>query len=83
MGIKSIHAFGPHGEIQAEVENRSLRSEAVRAPRIIIHGNRLDRVPESYKRYLEGFFRGAFELVGTPLAIEFRTGRNPYAKKRR
>ena len=55
----------------------------INPPRIIIHGNRLDRVPESYKRYLEGFFRGAFELVGTPLAIEFRTGRNPYAKKKR
>jgi GTP-binding protein len=52
-------------------------------PRIIVHGNALDRVPESYKRYLEGFFRKAFSLVGTPLAIEFRTGRNPYAGKKR
>jgi len=59
----------------------------VNPPRIIIHGNALDRVPDSYKRYLEGFFRNKFELVGTPMAIEFRTGRNPYAgrgqKKRR
>jgi GTPase len=50
-------------------------------PRIIVHGNALDRVPASYKRYLEGHFRDAFGLVGTPLSIEFRTGRNPYAKK--
>jgi GTPase len=55
----------------------------VNPPRIIIHGNALDRVPASYQRYLEGFFRDAFKLVGTPLAIEFRTGRNPYAKKKR
>jgi GTP-binding protein len=55
----------------------------VNPPRIIIHGNALDRVPASYKRYLEGFFRNAFELVGTPLAIEFRTGRNPYVGKRK
>jgi GTP-binding protein len=55
----------------------------VNPPRIVIHGNALDRVPESYKRYLEGFFRNAFHLVGTPLAIEFRTGRNPYAGKRK
>jgi GTP-binding protein len=55
----------------------------VNPPRIIIHGNALDRVPESYRRYLEGFFRAKFELVGTPMAIEFRTGRNPYAKKRK
>jgi GTPase len=54
----------------------------VNPPRIIIHGNSLDEVPESYKRYLEGFFRDKFSLVGTPMSIEFRTGRNPYAKKR-
>ena len=55
----------------------------INPPRIIIHGNALDRVPASYQRYLEGYFRDAFQLVGTPLAIEFRTGRNPYAKKRK
>jgi len=54
----------------------------VNPPRIIIHGNALDRVPESYKRYLEGFFRDKFSLTGTPMRIEFRTGRNPYAKSR-
>ena len=53
----------------------------VNPPRIVIHGNALDRVPDSYKRYLEGYFRRQFELVGTPMAIELRTGRNPYAPK--
>jgi len=55
----------------------------INPPRIIIHGNALDRVPDTYRRYLEGYLRKAFELVGTPLAIEFRTGRNPYAGKRK
>jgi GTP-binding protein len=54
----------------------------VNPPRIIIHGNALDRVPESYKRYLEGFFRDKFALTGTPMRIEFRTGRNPYASRK-
>ncbi len=54
----------------------------VNPPRIIIHGNALDRVPDSYKSYLEGHFRNAFQLAGTPMRIEFRTGRNPYAHKR-
>ncbi len=48
-------------------------------PRIIIHGNALDNVPEGYRRYLERFFRNAFKLEGTPLRIEFRSGVNPYA----
>ena len=53
----------------------------VNPPRVIVHGNALDRVPDSYQRYLEGFFRQQFGLAGTPLRIEFRTGRNPYAKR--
>jgi GTP-binding protein len=48
-------------------------------PTIIIHGNQLDHVPDTYKRYLEGVFRSQFALEGTPMRIEFRTGRNPYA----
>jgi GTP-binding protein len=48
-------------------------------PTIIIHGNQLDHVPDTYKRYLEGVFRTKFALEGTPMRIEFRTGRNPYA----
>ncbi|HKA41196.1 MAG TPA: ribosome biogenesis GTPase Der [Burkholderiales bacterium] len=50
-------------------------------PRIIIHGNALDDVPEGYRRYLERFFRDAFKLQGTPLRIEFRSGSNPYAQR--
>jgi GTPase len=53
----------------------------VNPPRIIIHGNALDRVPDSYKRYLEAFFREKFGLAGTPMRIEFRAGRNPFATK--
>jgi len=55
----------------------------INPPRIIIHGNSLDQVSESYKRYLEGHFRDTFSLAGTPMSIELRTGRNPYAGKRK
>ena len=47
-------------------------------PRIIIHGNRTDAIPASYKRYLENVFIRHFKLRGTPLIIEFRGGDNPY-----
>lgn len=47
-------------------------------PRIIIHGNRTDAIPASYKRYLENVFIRHFKLRGTPLMIEFRSGSNPY-----
>jgi GTP-binding protein len=47
-------------------------------PRIVIHGNSLEHVTDSYKRYLEGRFREHFKLVGTPLRIEMRSGTNPF-----
>jgi GTP-binding protein len=50
-------------------------------PVIVVHGSALDAVPASYRRYLEGVFRKSFGLVGTPLRIEFRTGRNPYVRQ--
>lgn len=50
-------------------------------PRIIVHGSALDRVPDSYRRYLERFFRDAFKLTGTPLKVEFKSSRNPYGQR--
>ena len=47
-------------------------------PVVVVHGNSLESVPDSYKRYLEGRFRKAFDLVGTPMRIEFKTAENPY-----
>jgi GTP-binding protein len=51
-------------------------------PLIIIHGSMLNHVPETYRRYLENSFRDTFQLEGTPLRVEFRTGHNPYANKK-
>ena len=50
-------------------------------PIIVVHGSSLDHVTDAYKRYLEGRFRKAFDLVGTPMRIEMRTTANPYADK--
>ena len=50
-------------------------------PIIIVHGNSLEHVSESYKRYLEGRFRKEFDLVGTPLRIQMKTSQNPFKDK--
>ena len=49
-------------------------------PVIVIHGNSLQAVSDSYKRYLEGVFRDAFNLAGTPLRVELKSNRNPYVE---
>jgi GTPase len=53
----------------------------VNPPRIIVHGNAVEHVPETYRRYLERFFREAFKLQGTPLRVELRSGSNPYSRR--
>lgn len=49
-------------------------------PVIVVHGNSLEGVTDAYKRYLEGRFRKAFDLTGTPLRVEMKTARNPFAE---
>jgi GTP-binding protein len=51
-------------------------------PLIVIHGNQTERLPETYKRYLVNAFRRAMKLSGTPIRLEFRTGKNPYKGRR-
>lgn len=41
-------------------------------PFILIHGQHTRSLPESYRRYLENFYRKALRIVGSPIKIEFR-----------
>ena len=50
-------------------------------PIVVIHGNAVDQITDSYRRYLEHTFREAFHLQGTPLRLQFVTGKNPFAEK--
>jgi GTPase len=53
-----------------------------RPPLIVIHGNQTAALPESYRRYLVGCFRKVFRLRGTPIRVELRAGKNPFAGRR-
>ncbi|MEN9544858.1 MAG: hypothetical protein RLZZ598_1691, partial [Pseudomonadota bacterium] len=48
-------------------------------PLVVIHGNALDHITDAYKRFLEGRFRAHFKLSGTPMRIELRSSKNPFA----
>ncbi len=52
-------------------------------PRIVIHGNQTASVPDAYTRYLANVFRKKYDLFATPVAIEYRTDRNPFVRERR
>ena len=49
-------------------------------PIIVVHGNSLEHVTETYKRFLEARFRKAFKLTGTPLRIQMKSSANPFAE---
>lgn len=51
-------------------------------PTFVVHGTRLKTLNESYRRYLENFFRKRFQLVGTPVRFVFKEGENPYKDKK-
>ncbi len=51
-------------------------------PVIVIHGNQTQHLPDAYLRYLTNFFITKLKLKGTPLRIELKAGKNPFAGKK-
>lgn len=51
-------------------------------PVIVIHGNQVSDLPDSYKRYLMNYYRKALKTMGTPIRVEFREGANPFEGKK-
>lgn len=51
-------------------------------PIVVIHGNQVADLPDSYKRYLMNYFRRTLQVMGTPIRIQFKEGDNPYAGKK-
>ncbi len=58
-----------------EIKPRYAHAGNYAPPTIIIHGTRIDLLPESYRRYLEHFFRKALKLSGTPIRIVFKNSK--------
>jgi GTP-binding protein len=72
----------PHRRGYARPKMRYAHQGGSNPPRVVIHGNSLQHVTDAYKRFLEGWFRDEFKLMGTPLRIELRTQHNPYDERR-
>ncbi len=50
-------------------------------PVVVVHGNSLEHLTDSYRRYLEGRIREHFKLVGTPLRVDVKHSTNPFDDK--
>ncbi|MBV9252152.1 MAG: ribosome biogenesis GTPase Der [Acetobacteraceae bacterium] len=67
------------------VEGRRLKLRYItqpkaRPPTFVAFGTRAERIPEDYQRYLINGLRESFDLPGTPIRLQLRGTRNPYAE---
>jgi GTPase len=68
---KACEAYQPPMVGGRQVKFRMAHVGGHNPPSIIIHGQRVDSLPDHYKKYLEKYFRKALRLFGTPIRIEF------------
>jgi GTP-binding protein len=78
--IEAVEHQQPRRKGSIRPKLRYAHQGGMNPPIVVIHGNALEGVDDSYKRYLEKHFRETFSLVGTPLRIEFRSSKNPFAR---
>ncbi|MCL9783951.1 ribosome biogenesis GTPase Der [Vibrio sp. S4M6] len=50
-------------------------------PIVVIHGNLVNELPDSYKRYLMNYYRKSLDIMGTPIRIQFQSSDNPFEGK--
>ncbi|WP_395824155.1 ribosome biogenesis GTPase Der [Collimonas sp.] len=79
--IEAVEHQQPRRKGSIRPKLRYAHQGGMNPPIVVIHGNALESIEDNYKRYLERHFRETFSLVGTPLRIEFRSSRNPYARQ--
>ena len=58
---------------------RYMTQPKARPPTFVIFGTRAEQTPEDYRRYLVNGLRDTFALPGTPVRLQFRGTKNPYA----
>ena len=78
---EAVHMQAPKRSGMFRPKLRYAHQGGMNPPVVVVHGNSLEGVTDSYKRYLEGRIRQHFNLVGTPLRVEMKTSHNPYTEK--
>lgn len=78
---QAIESHSPPMINGRRVKLRYAHSGGHNPQRIIIHGNQLNELPESYRRYLSRYFQQKLKLYGVPVLIEYKTSENPFKPK--
>jgi GTP-binding protein len=70
----------PRGQ---RIKLRYITQVKTRPPTFVVFGNRVDELPDSYRRYLLNALRRDLKLGAVPLRLNFRGGRNPFDRSKR
>jgi GTPase len=62
------------------IKLRYITQIKTRPPSFVVFGNRVDELPESYRRYLVNGVRADLGFGAVPVRLTLRGGKNPYAK---
>lgn len=76
---QAVQSYAPPQAQGRAIRLRYAHQGGHNPPLLIIHGNRTEHLPDSYKRYLINTYREALQLHATPLRMVFKTGDNPFA----
>jgi GTPase len=79
----AIEANPPPAPKGKRIKLRYITQVKTRPPSFVVFGNRLEELPESYRRYLLNAMRRDLDLGPVPLRLDFRGRSNPFDKSRR
>jgi GTPase len=79
----AVDANPPPAPKGQRIKLRYITQVKSRPPTFVVFGNRMDELPESYRRYLLNAMRRDLKLGPVPLRLDFRGRGNPFDKGRR
>ena len=79
----AVEANPPPAPRGQRIKLRYITQVKSRPPSFVVFGNRLDELPESYRRYLLNAMRRDLGLGPVPLRLDFRGRSNPFDRGRR
>jgi len=80
---QAIEANPPPAPKGKRIKLRYITQVKARPPSFVVFGNRLEELPESYRRYLLNAMRRDLGIGPVPLRLDFRGRSNPFDRNRR
>jgi GTP-binding protein len=78
----AVEANPPPAPRGKRIKLRYITQVKTRPPSFVVFGNRLEELPESYRRYLLNAMRRDLQFGPVPLRLDFRGRSNPFDKSR-